>query len=150
MASVVYTRAKHQILNGTIDMDADDIRCALLMNNTTADTEEDTTTLSGFTTLGEADDASYTGQKTSGRHVFTSEAVNEDTTNDRSEFDGEDITWTALANSTNPLQGALIYKHVTNDTDSIPIAFIEFSSNQSPGGSDFTISWNAEGILQLT
>lgn len=143
MASQFYNEAKRAIAAGEIDLNADDIRAALLMTNTTADTENDgITTISGFTTLDE--------HGTAGRVALANEAVNKDDTNDRAEFDADDALWSSLANGARAIQGVLIYKHVTNDTDSIPIAFIEFSATQNPGGSDFTVQWNAEGILQFT
>lgn len=147
MASVVYNEFKRASAAGEIDLDTggNDIRVALLMTNTTADTENDAKVYVGdFTTLDECDGANYV------RKALANEAVNKDDTNDRAEFDADDVTWTALGNGTRAIQGALIYKHVTNDTDSPIIAFVEFSATQNPGGSDFTVSWNAEGILQLT
>jgi len=145
MASLVYNNFMNLLLKGDIDLDEgqDDIRCALLMTNTTADTEEETALMNAFGTLDECDGANYV------RKTFSSQSVGIDTSNDRSEFDVEDLTWSALGNGTRELQGMLVYKHVTNDTDSIPLFFVEFSSAQSPGGSDFTVAVNAEGLLQL-
>jgi len=59
------------------------------------------------------------------------------------------VTWTALGVGTRTTVGVLVYKHVTNDADSPVIAFIEFSGAVTHDGTDFTIEWNAEGILQL-
>lgn len=144
MPSVVYNEFKRASAAGEIDLDADDIRIALMMTNTTVDTENSgITTLSDFTALDEDDGANYV------RKVLASEAVNKDDANNRAEFDADDVTWTALGNGTRAIQGVLVYKHVTDDTDSIPIAFVDFAADQNPGGSNFTISWNAEGILQL-
>lgn len=145
MASHMFNIAKQKLANGGIDLDTDDIRVVLCMSNTTADTENDgVSTISGITTL-DADDGANNARK-----ALASEAVNLDDANDRAEFDATDVTWTALGNGTRQLVGALLYKHVTNDTDSIPIAWIEFAAAQSPGGSDFSIVWNAEGILNFT
>lgn len=144
MASLVYNEFKRANAAGEIDLNADDIRIALVMTNTTVDTENDgITTVSGFTTLDEMDGANYA------RAALANEAVNKDDGNDRAEFDADDVTFSLLGNGTREVQGALVYKHVTNDADSIPIAFIEFATTQNPGGSDFTIQWDAEGILQL-
>lgn len=145
MASVIYNEFKRGSAAGEIDLNADDIRVALLMTNTTADTENDGVNfVADFTTLDEMDGANYV------RKALANEAVNKDDANDRAEFDADDVTWTALGNGTRAVQGALVYKHVTNDADSIPIAFIEFAATQNPGGSDFTIQWDAEGLLNLT
>lgn len=145
MASLVYNNFMDLLLKGDIDMveGQDDLRVALLMSNTTADTEEEVTLMNGFSTLDEMDGANYD------RKTLASQAVNLDGTNDRVEFDCEDLTWSSLGNGTRAVQGMLLLKHVTNDTDSIPLAFIEFSSTQNPGGSDFTVQINAEGLLQF-
>lgn len=143
MASHFYNKAKQLLANGGIDLDTDDIRVALCMTNTTADTDNDGDTyVSDLTTLDEFDGANYV------RKALANEAVNLDDVNDRAEFDADDVTWTALGVGTRNVAGALIYKHVTNDTDSPLIAWIEFSA--TPDGSDFTIQWDAEGILQFS
>lgn len=144
MAYRVFNEALRGIFAGEIDLNAHDIRVALVMTNTTADTENDSiTNMDDFTTLDECDGANYV------RKALATEAVNRDDGNDRAEFDADDVTWSALGNGTRALQGFLILKHVTNDADSIPIAYVDFSANQNPGGSDFSIAWNAEGIMQL-
>ena len=148
MASVVYNEFKRASAAGEIDLDTggDDIRIQLLMTNTTADTENDgIVNIYDFTTLDEMDGANYVVK------ALANEVVNKDDTNDRAEFDADDVTYTALGNGTRAIQGALLYKHVDGtDANDLVIAFIEFSSTQNPGGRDFTIQWNSEGILQLS
>lgn len=145
MASQIYNEFKEELAKANIDLDGDDIRVALLMSNTTADTENDGMNfVDDFTTLDECDGANYV------RKALASEAVNKDDPNDRAEFDADDVTWSALGVGTRQTTGALIYKHVTNDTDSIPIAWVEFASAVTHDGTDFTIQWNTEGILQFT
>ena len=146
MASFVYTRAKLQIARGEIIMHSQDIRAMLVKTsgNTTTDTEEDITLMNGFATLGELVATNYV------RKALANEATNEDTGNDRAEFDADDIVWSSLGGETNDTIGALlVYKHVTNDTDSIPIAYIELTDTTTNGG-DITVAWNVEGIIQLT
>lgn len=142
--SFVYTRAKRDIFNADIDFNLPhDFRIILVDNTTTADTEEDAATISAFTTLGELSGAGYV------RKALANEVVNEDTVNNRAEFDADDITWTGIDAGT--AQAMILYKHVTNDTDSIPIAYIDtggFPINTN--GGDLTVQWNAEGILQGT
>lgn len=148
MASLVYNKFKTKLFKSDMDFDegTDDIRAALLMTNTTADTEDDTEFLTGgtgFTTLDEFDGSGYT------RITFASQSVNEDLTNNRVEFDAEDWSAGALGVGARDIQGALIFKWVTADTDSIPICWVEFTSPQ-PGGVTLTVQWNAEGILRGT
>jgi hypothetical protein len=144
MASQVYNEAKRAIAAGEYDLNADDIRVRLEMTNTTADTQNDgIVNFANFTTNDPSDGSGYVDK------ALATEAVNKDDANDRAEFDADDVTWTALGAGTRALAGAVIYKFVdgTNAND-LPIAWVEFSA--TPDGSDFTISWNAEGILQFT
>lgn len=143
MASVVFNIAKSGMMDGTIDLNSHDIRCALLMTNTNADTDVDANTLSGLT-LDECDATGYA------RQALTGEAVSTDDTNDRGEFDANDAVFSGMSgNASRAIQGALIYKHVTNDSDAIPIAFIDFASDVPATATQVTVTWNAEGILQL-
>lgn len=144
MASKIFNYAKQQFANGGIDWDTHDIRAILCMSNTTCDTANDAINTVDDLTLDECDGANYV------RKALSNEAVNLDDTNDRAECDADDVTWTALGVGTRATQGVLLIKHVTNDTDSIPIAWIEFASNVTHDGTNFQIQWNSEGILNLT
>lgn len=141
--SFVYTKALTKIALGDIHFDTDDIRVALVMTNTTADTEEDVEFMDDFGTLDEMDGANYA------RKALT-EAVNEDTTNDRAEFDAADLTWTSLGAGTRSMAGAIVLLHVTNDTDSIPIIYIDSGGfPKAASGGDIGMTFNTEGILQF-
>ena len=147
MANFVYTRAATNILKGDMDFDGHDFRVALVMTNTTADTERDAATIDAFTTLDEMDGANYA------RVAISGEEVNEDTGNDRAEFDDDDsnVTFSSLGAGTRQVQGAVVLRHITDDTDSVPVCWIDtggfpFTAN----GSDVVIQFNAEGILQAT
>lgn len=145
MAIFVYNEAKRALAEGEIDFVNDDIRVLMVMTNTTADTEDDANTISGFTTLDECDGANYA------RKALANQAVNEDAPNNRAEFDADDVVWTALGAGTRNNQAAVVYKHVTNDTDSVPIAYFDGGGFPFNGnGGNVTLQWNAEGIVQVT
>ena len=146
MANFVYTHAKKLLLDGALDFGSDDIRVMLLMDNTTADTEEDVDTIGDFTTDDEFDGAGYS---TPGLPL-AGEATSEDEANDRGEFDANDLTFPSISAGSRPIQAALIYKFVTNKAASIPLAFIDDDFPITPGGGDITFTWNAEGIIQAT
>lgn len=150
MASHLFNKFKQRSAAAEIDLNADAIYVALCMTNTTADTENDGDSEVGdLTTLDECDGTNYV------RKELANIAVNLDDTNDRAEFDADDVTWTALGNGTRELAGALVYKDADDDGDSADdasnplIAWIEFASTVNPGGANFSIQWNAEGIIQL-
>ncbi len=143
MASHLFNVAKRKILRGELAFHTADMRVALLSTNTTADTQNDGISfIADLTTLDEFDGAGYV------RKALANEAVNLDDPNDRAEFDADNVTWSSLGAGTRSVQGLLLYVHVTNDADSIPVAWIEFASVKTPDGSDFTVNWDAEGILQ--
>lgn len=144
MASLVYNKAKGNLMSGDIDLNTHDIRVALLMTNTTADTEPDVDFMNGFSTLDECNSTGYA------RVALTGEAVNIDDANDRAEFDANDASFTGLGgDASRAIQGAIVFRHVTNDTDSIPICFVDFASDIPTTATQIDIPWNAEGILQL-
>lgn len=143
MASFVYTPAKTALLNGDLDLAAHDIRVLLVMTNTTADTDQDLANPGDFGTLDEMDGANYV------RKALASEAVNEDTANNRAEFDAADVTWTALGAGTRQIAGLVVFRFVTNDADHVNIAYIDTGGFPiTANGGDLTVQWNAEGILQ--
>lgn len=147
MANFVYTVAKAELLKGTLDFDLpNDIRVLLVGPSTTADTQEDALTISGFTTLDELTGGGYA------RQALANEAVARDDVNNRGEFDADNAVFTALGPTTpTSCQAAVVYKHVTTDADSIPLAYIDTGGFPfTPNGGDVTIQWNAEGIIQTT
>lgn len=147
MANFVYTRAKTNLLKGDLDFDApDDIRVMMVMTNTTADTDEDAATLSAIGTLDEMDGANYSAYGA----ALAAEAVSEDTANDRGEFDATDLTFSSIGAGTRQVAGFVVYLFVTDQTDSVPICWIDDDCPFTANGSDIKLQWNAEGILQAT
>lgn len=143
MANFVYTGHKYRSQKGEIDYDTADVRVILVMSNTTADTDQDATFVGDITTLDEMDGANY------GRKAVGTETVTKDDANNRSELSGTIPTWSQLGAGTRQVVGAVFYVHVTNDADSYVIGYVDtggfpFTAN----GGDFTITPNAEGILQ--
>lgn len=145
MANFVYTHAKHLIATGALNLDTADLRALLVMSNTTTDTEEDKTTISGFTTLDEYNGSAYA------RKTLGASTVTEDTGNNRSEVDVADFAWSALGAGTRSAQAMVVFAFVTNDADSVPIAFIDTGGFPFAGnGGDVNVTVNAEGLLQVT
>lgn len=142
MASHLFNEFKRANAAAEINLGSAAIHVALLMTNTTADTDNDgVVNVDDITTLDEFDGGGYT------RKVLASQTITKDDTNDRAVFDAADATWTALEAGTRSVAGALVYYHYTNDAASIPIAWIEFSV--TPDGTDFLLRWNSAGIFYL-
>jgi hypothetical protein len=63
-------------------------------------------------------------------------------------FNANDVTWTAAGGSITASY-AILYN--ASDTDSPPIAFIDFGGSESAGDStDFLIVWDTDGIFTWT
>lgn len=139
MSDVIFNNFKKNIMNGGIDLDTDDIYVMLTTDGFTAnaDTMEfvnevtSEVTGTGYTAAGAA---------------LASKAVTCDTTDNEGVFDADDVTW---ASSTITARYAVIYKKVTNTTESPLICCIDFAADKSSSNGDFKIAWNAEGILNL-
>lgn len=142
MASVMYLSGINQLVAAFASMD---IRCALVMSNTTADTENVGITYIGdFATLDECDATGYS------RPSLSSEAVNIDTSNVRVELDGGDLTISGLSgDASRDYVGIVLIKHVTNDADSPAMSYIQFAVSRPSTATSISVPWNAEGILQI-
>lgn len=142
--SFAYNKGAFEIASGNVALATADMRVLLVMSNTTADTERSVNFLNGFTTLDEYDGANYA------RVDLASVALNRDDPNNRSEADADDAVFTNLGAGTRQAVGAIYYVHVTDDTDSFPIAYIDTGGFPFDGtGSNNTVQWNAEGIFQV-
>ena len=143
--SFAYTPAKYKFARGEIAWHTSDIRVLLVMSNTTADTEQDAATISAFTTLDEYDGANIV------RKALAGEVVNEDDPNNRAELTADAVTWTALGAGTRQGVGMVVYKFGTDDTDSVPILYIDTGGFPFTGnGGNVVFTPNAEGIAQFT
>jgi hypothetical protein len=148
MASFLYTPAKERLAKADLDFDTADLRLIGVMTNTTADTDQDAGTLSAIGTLDEYDGSGYS------RVALSGEVVNRDDPNNRAEIDASDLApwFAALGVGTRQMQAMVLYRHVDGTAaNDQPIAFIDtggfpFSGN----GGVVNVTWNAEGILQIT
>lgn len=132
-------------LRADLDLEVHDIRALILMTNNTALADRDALTISGITTLDEMGGANYVIK------ALANEIVNRDDANNRAEFDADDILWTLLGNGVRSMAGVLLKRHVDGTApNDIPIAFLDGGAFPlNPGGADFRVIWNAEGILHL-
>jgi len=153
MASLVYNAAKKEIGDGTIDLVNDAAIKVMLVNSTYTPNADDLVVDAGG--ASDAIDAEITatnytgGFAGAGRKALGGKAWAQDDANDRAEFDANDLTWSAIGGAANDtIVGAIIIKEITDDTQSRLIAYIDHADTTTNGG-DFTIQWNAEGVLQL-
>lgn len=157
MASFVYGRGAQRSILGsgitpTVDLLNDTIKVGASTSTHTVDKDDqllDDGTASDFSS-GENSGTGYVaGFGNSGRKTLASKALTYDSANDRVEFDAADISWTGFnAGTIAQLTGL---REVTNDAGSVAIFNIDSGGFPVVGnGSDVTVQWNAEGIMQWT
>ena len=144
--SFVYNEFKKQLLIGGINLSTADVRVALVMSNTTADTEDDANTFADFTTLDECDGSGYA------RATLTPEAVTEDPTNNRAVFDAADASFPTLGAGTRQNVAAIVYIHNgALSSQQIPAFYIDDGGFPfTAAGATFVLQWSATGIATLT
>lgn len=94
-------------------------------------------------------------------HVFVSSVTNElsgggysrkdivnrsiviDTTTDRADYKGDNVTWTSL--SVGAVAWVILFKLVTNDSDSLLIAAFDITGTNT-NGLDFILRWDAQAL----
>jgi len=146
-----FNQAKKDVMDGTINLDTDTLKVMLVDSGYTFNPDDDFVSSGAGTPGGEelSGTGYVAGFGNSGRKTLANTVATADDANNRGELDGDDVVWTAINAGT--ASAAIILKEVTNDAASRLIAYVDtggfpFVTN----GGDFTIQWNAEGILQIT
>jgi hypothetical protein len=139
MATVIFNSFKKKIMDGSIDLDTDTIKVALTTSSYTPDQDahdffDDVT-----------NEVSGTGYSAGGA-TLANKAVTADNTDNEGVFDADDTTWST---STITARYAIIYKSTGTAATSPLIAAIDFGSDKTSTAGTFTITWAAEGILNL-
>lgn len=140
MANVVYNSFKQKIQDGSIDLDTDTIKVALVTSSYTVsqDDHEDYADITNEVANGN-------GYATEGA-TLANAAVTKDNTNNRGKFDADDVSWAA---STITARGAIVYKDSGTDATSWFICYIDFGGDKSSSAGTFSITWSSDGILYL-
>jgi len=140
MASLLYNSFKRDIMNGSLDLDTDTIKIMLVTSAYTPN--QDTHTKRSDVT----NEVSGTGYSAGGA-TLANKAVTADNTDDEGVFDADDVSWSS---STITARGAVLYKSRggASSADEL-LAYIDFGSDKSSSAGTFTISWDAEGIINL-
>jgi len=139
MASFIANTAKKKLLDGDIDLLVDTIKVMLTTSSYTpnVDTHEFISSVTN--------EVVGTGYVAGGA-ALASKTTTADTTDDEGVFDAADLTWST---STITARYAVIYKDTGVAGTSAIIAVIDFGTDKVSTGGNFTITWNAEGIINL-
>ncbi|CAB4149660.1 hypothetical protein UFOVP552_17 [uncultured Caudovirales phage] len=142
MPSKLYGQFLSQALNKEIDWDTDTIKVALLTNSYTPD--QDAHNYFDDVVANEVSGTGYTAggntlaNKTNAYNSATNVIV----------LDADDTTWSS---STITARYAVVYDATpaTNATRPL-IGYVDFGSDQSSSNGNFTITWDATGIVRIT
>ena len=84
-----------------------------------------------------------------GNEGLAGKTVTQDDTNNRAEFDANDVTWTGINAGT--AAACVVYKDTGNNATSPLIAYIDSGGFPvTTNGGDLTITWNSQGIVQIS
>ena len=126
-------------MNGSIDLDTDTIKVALVTSSYTPDQDNH----DYFDDI--TNEVTGTGY-TAGGATLTNKSVTQDNTDNEGVFDADDVTW---SNSTITARGAVLYKDTGTASTSPLICYFDFGEDKSSANGNFTIQWNSEGIINL-
>lgn len=147
MPDARFNNGKEQFLSGAINLVSDTIKVALFPSTFSAniDTQEWFSNISGSQVS-----SSGTGY-TAGGLALAGKTVTQNNTTDKGVFDANDLTFSSVTlTGANAVRYAVLYKDTGTPSTSPLIAQFDFGSDQAPNGVDFTIVWNAAGILDLS
>lgn len=150
MASFVYGLAAELIVEQSLDFLVNTIQVGLSTSTHVPNKDDQFLDDVGSDDFvdGELTGSGYVaGFGNSGRVDLASKTVVYDTANDRVELDAADSDWTAIDAGT--FAQATLLKEITSDAASVVIANVD-TADTVTNGSNVTITWNAEGIIQLT
>ena len=135
------------VTNWSKDLVSLDLRTILVMTNTVCDTEDTVALMNawvgnggGIGGMDEFDGATYVAFG----HVHSETLLS--ATSDARALDLDDAVYTTVGVGTRNIQGAVLYNHVTDYTDSIPFAYYNFTAFPATGNT-ITIQWAATGAV---
>jgi hypothetical protein len=142
MASKLYGQFLSQALNKEIDWDTDTIKVALLTNSYTPD--QDAHNYLDDVIANEVTGTGYTA----GGNTLANKTNSYNSSTNVITLDADDTTWSS---STITARYAVIYdaSPSTNATKPL-IGYVDFGSDQSSSNGNFTITWDATGIVRIT
>lgn len=142
MANVVMNRFKQQSMVAGVNLTTPNtIYCALVSNIFVSGSAalSDIQSFSAISPTWEISGVNYTA----GGMVLSATGTSEDDVGDKAVFSAANVTWPT---ATITAYGAFIYRQ----SDSFPICLVDFSGSKTSTAGDFTIQWNAAGIINLT
>jgi len=142
MPSKLYGQFLAKALNKEVDWDSDTIKVALLTSSYTPN--QDTHDYFDDVSTYEVSGTGYTA----GGQTLGSKTVTYDSANNVIVLDAADTTWSS---STITARYAVVYDDSgATAASKALIGYVDFSSDQSSTNGNFTITWDATGIVRIT
>jgi len=139
MASLVYNYFKARNIAGSVDLDTDTIKVALVTSAYTPDKD------AHHYRSSVTNEVTGTGY-TAGGATLSGKTVAEVDASDWAKFDATDVTW---ASSNISARAAVLYKSTGAAAADILIAYVDFGATKTSSGGDFVIQWATDGIMTL-
>lgn len=133
--AIVMNNLKEQLMKKTIDFVNDTFKVALYSVALASPDGADV----AYSATNEIAPANYVA----GGATIGNKAVTQDDTNNLGKFDGDDVTWSSLGSAT--IAEARLY----DDTTAIKWIAILWELATNSNGGDYTLTFNADGILTL-
>jgi len=142
MASKMYGSFLMKALNKEVDFDTDTIKVALLSSAYTPN--QDSHDYYDDVAASEVTGTGYTA----GGATLASKTVTYDAANNVIVLDAADVVW---ANSTVTARYAVVYDDSgATNAQKVLIGYVDFGSDQSSTNGNFTLTWDATGIVRIT
>jgi hypothetical protein len=142
MPSKLYGQFLSQALNKEIDWDTDTIKVALLTNAYTPD--QDAHNYYDDVIANEVTGVGYTA----GGNTLANKTNSYNSATNVITLDADDTTWSS---STITARYAVVYDATPSTDATRPlIGYVDFGSDQSSSNGNFTITWDATGIVRIT
>lgn len=137
-----YNSYKKKLMDGSnIDLDTDTIKISAHTDSETPDIDAD-----DFWDDVSATEISATGY-TSGGATLANPAVTADNTDNEGVFDADNVTWTLTTSVS--VRYFIIYKDTGTDSTSPLIGYIDAGETLGVSNSTLTLSFSAEGIINI-
>jgi hypothetical protein len=141
MPSKLYGNFLLKALNKEVDFDSDTIKVALLTSSYTPD--QDAHDYFNDVSTYEVSGTGYTA----GGNTLASKTATYDSGTNVIVLDAADTTWSS---STITARYAVVYDSTGTAATSALIGYVDFGSDQSSTNGNFTITWDATGIVRIT
>lgn len=135
-----YNSYKKNCLDGTIDLVNDTIKVALVTSSYTPNIDSH----AFFSDI--TNEVSDSGTYVAGGLALGTKTTTQDNTDNEGVFDSADYS---LTGATITARYAIIYKDTGSSATSPLICYVDFGENRASVNGPFSITWNAEGIINV-